>query len=77
MAYVIEAKLPKDVVEANLRARLTKIQNEVGMEDHGWVLGSEAAEVKAKIVRDRIGDWRAKHNEAYALCRDIFVWERS
>ena len=77
MAYVIEASLTKDVVEQNLRERIAAFQKEVGMQDHGWVLGSEIAEIKSKIVKDKKGDWREAFGRAYNLSFDIFCWEKS
>lgn len=77
MAYAIKSKLSKEAVEENLRNTLTKLQNEIGIQDHGWALGSEVAEVKAKIAKDKLGDWRAKYQEAYNLGYFISVWEKS
>ncbi len=63
--------------EQELRARITNFQEQLGMKDHGWALGSEIQEIKTKIIIDKEGDWRAKHAEAYKLSFDIFVFEQS
>ena len=63
--------------EQELRQRVTDFQNKLGMKDHGWCLGSEIAEIKQKIVVDKIGDWRKEHSKAYDLGRAIFLFEQA
>lgn len=63
--------------EQILRGKLTALQIEVGIKDHGWALGSEIQEIKQKIIVDKKGDWRAKHGEAYNLGFEIFKFEQN
>lgn len=63
--------------EQELRARITKFQEELGLKDNGWALGSEVAEIKEKICVLKIGDWRDSFRKAYNLAYDVFVFEKA